>query len=124
MPGIDHQLRSAESVTAQGLSSDAAVVSQLEQLRHLCLAVCPDCLVQRRTDKKRTAVIFVVPALANMKQDKNLMTVWPGARSVRLRIMFPKPSPREEALDQAKLSHYCERMLGLLINLGNSTTST
>jgi hypothetical protein len=85
---------------------DVYVNYQLSEIVRLVLEVCPDCLYKLRND---SAMIFVPPERADSGTRKNLMTVWPKKKGVRLRIM---PDPVEKYID-GNVKSYKERLLRL-----------
>jgi serine/threonine protein kinase len=106
----NESLRPAKDMRFDRLSSDPQIVTQLEQLHELVLSVCPDCLIEQRRDG---GWIYVPAERRHAEKDKNLLTMWAEKNWVRMRIMWPKPSPEEEYYEYGKLDEYKTRLRDL-----------
>jgi hypothetical protein len=95
----------ATDATVAHSSTRAEVVAGLEQLHDLVLAVCPECLLKLR-GPPGGGMVYIPPERAHAPQRKNLLTVWPEALGVRIRIM---PNP-EEMYDAGKGAEYLNRL--------------
>lgn len=96
-------------------SSNPEVIAALEDLHALVLSVCPDCLIQARDPEKDGGLIYVPPERAHAKRYKNLLTVWPEATQLRMRIM----PDDEEFYSTLKRSTYMARLKRLYGELRN-----
>ena len=106
------KLSLASDAKVSHLSTLAEVVNGLKQLHNLVLEVCPGCLVRLRgpTDG---GMVYVPAERANARTNRNLLTVWPKASGVRMRIM----SDEAEYFDPALVSSYRTRLKRLLSEL-------
>ena len=105
MAAPNENLSPARDIEIDLLSTRADVVSGLEQLHALVLEVCPDCLLKARGPVDG-GFIYVPPERAHKTTHKNLLTVWPEASGVRMRIM----PDAEEHFDAKKTASYRSRL--------------
>jgi len=126
MPIVGPDLTRARVTSVHELSTDKTVQKHLEQLHFLAMAVCPDCLVRRRDQRPDIVLIYEAPerqSTTGGRRDKNLLTVWPSKRSVDVRVMWPKPSPKRQRFTPAELPDLCKRMSGLYFHMLAKTRS-
>ncbi len=86
------------------------IAAQVKSLLSVLNRICPDCLCQQRDDG---AWIFVPAVRAGAKRDKNLLTLWPSAHQLRLRIL----PAEEERFETARLPDYENRLAKLHLTL-------
>lgn len=110
--GIGYGLVPVCNISVKEIAPNSAAFVQfhIERLVKVIIEICHDCLVKRRNDG---ALIFVPPERSGSATNKNLITIWAGKSTFRIRIM---PDPTERFIP-GKMSVYKSNLNNLYSKL-------